>query len=190
MEVEVKLPVADPEEAARRLEEGGAVLRRPRELEDNRLFDLPDRSLTSSGRLLRVREVTGRVTVTAKAPPDAAAADPRYKVRREAEITVDDAEAFVAVLRVAGFEPLWRYQKYRRTYRWDGAEVVVDETPAGAFLEVEGSPATIEEIVERLGDAVGPRTIGTYRDVWIAACARRGEEVGDMLFEPGAGSTS
>jgi len=188
METEIKLAVRDAEEAARRLEAAGAVLRSPRALEDNRLFDLADRRLTGEGRLLRVRETAGRVVVTAKAP--APASDPRYKIRREAEVEVPDAEAFVAMLAVAGFEPLWRYQKYRRAYDWDGTEVVVDETPAGAFLEVEGEPAAIERVVTRLGDAAGPRLTASYHDVWVAVCARDGREAGDMLFGADAERTA
>lgn len=195
MEIEIKLAVDDAEAAARILEEGGAEAKVPRTFEDNRLFDLPGRPLTAEGRLLRVREYAGRVIVTAKAPvgaggaaTEAAAADgeTRYKIRREAEIIVPDAEAMVAVLRTAGFEPLWRYQKYRRIYAWKGAEVVLDETPAGAFLEIEGDPAAIDRIVARLGGHAGERLTDTYREVWEAHCAERGIPVGDMLFATGA----
>lgn len=183
MEIEIKLAVADPDAAVRRLDEMGAVLRGARVFEDNRLFDLPDRALARSGRLLRVREAASRTTVTAKAPADIASPS-LYKVRHEAEVVLPDADGFIEVLRVAGFEPTWRYQKYRRTFDVEGAEVTVDETPAGSFLEVEGEPATIERVVELLGDVAGPRFTGTYRDVWAAVCAARGETTGDMLFRP------
>lgn len=187
MEIEIKLAVDDAEAVAKVLEAAGATPRVPRAFEDNRLFDLPGRPLTAAGRLLRVREFAGRVTVTAKAPlgagePDDREAERRYKIRREAEIVVPDAEAMAAVLRTAGFEPLWRYQKYRRIYAWQGAEVVLDETPAGTFLEIEGDPDAIDGIVARLGTHAGARRTDTYREVWEAHCAARGVPAGDMLF--------
>ena len=100
---------------------------------------------------------------------------------------MEDAEAFVAVLETAGFEKLWRYQKYRRKYAWEGAEIVVDETPAGTFLEIEGEPDVIDRLVARLGGNVGAPQTGSYRDVWEAHCAKHGLEVGDMLLPGQAG---
>lgn len=188
MEIEVKLAVEDAEEATRLLEASGAELRSPRALEDNRLFDLPDRPLTRSGRVLRVREFSGSVIVTAKGPAGSSAPDEsRYKVRTESETVVPDADAIVAVLETAGFEQLWRYQKYRRKYECEGAEIVVDETPAGTFLEIEGEPDVIDRIVARLGSHVGAPQTGTYREVWEAYCAKHGREVGDMLLPGEAG---
>ncbi len=105
----------------------------------------------------------------------------------QAEAGAESAADVMGVLEMAGFEPLWRYQKYRRTYDCEGAEVVVDETPAGSFLEIEGEPDAIERVVERLGADAGRRITGSYRDVWEAACRERGVEPGDMLFEDPAG---
>lgn len=184
VEVEIKLAVDDAEQAAAMLADAGAVATSPRALEDNRLFDLPGRPLTAAGRLLRVREYAGRVIVTAKAPPGGRGeGNDRYKERHESEIVVEDAAAMVAVLEAAGFELLWRYQKYRRVWAWDGAEVMLDETPAGAFLEIEGERDVIERLVERIGARAGARRTDTYRDVWEAHCAARGIEAGDMVFE-------
>ncbi len=185
MEYEIKVAVQDPEDAARRLESLGARLESPRALEDNQLWDWPDRSLASSGRLLRIREIADKVVVTAKAPAGDSPVSgdgTRYKIRRESETLVPDARAMAAVLETAGFVPLWRYQKYRRTYSLEGAEVVVDETPAGNYLEIEGEPEVIERVVTRLELEANERITGSYWDLWQEVCRHRGEEPGDMLF--------
>jgi adenylate cyclase class 2 len=180
VEVEIKVAVEDAARAARELEKLGASCVVPRSFEDNVLFDRPDRALTGEGRLLRLRVCAGRATLTAKAPADADR--PGYKVRRETEADVPDAPALADALRAAGFGTLWRYQKWRTTYHWQGAEIVVDETPAGAFLEIEGATEAIDRVAAALGVDPSHRLTGTYRDVWEAHCASRGAAVGDMVF--------
>ncbi len=180
MEIEIKVAVDEAAAVVRRLEEFGATLEQSRSFEDNVLLDRPDRELTRAGRLLRVREFAGRSILTAKAP----AADERegFKVRREEESIVPDGATMRAALEDAGFETLWRYQKWRTVYRWRSTEIVVDETPAGAFLEVEGEPADIDRVAAELDVDPARRLTGTYRDVWEAWCERHGEPVGDMVF--------
>lgn len=202
LEIELKLEVADVDAVETRLRELGAETVAPRAFEDNRLFDSSDRSLTGAGRLLRLRESGGKVILTAKGPSPGS--DPRYKIRREEEVTVLDdgsvpgagsspgagsmsgsvsasaAGRLTELLHLAGFETLWRYQKYRHTFRWKDAEVVIDETPAGAFVEIEGPPAAIEDLVAELGPLAGRRIPGTYRDVWEEH--QRSDTPGDMLF--------
>ena len=46
---------------------------------------------------------------------------------------------------------VFRYQKYRESYHWRDVEIVVDETPIGTFLEIEGPVSTIHEAARALG---------------------------------------
>jgi len=69
-----------------------------------------------------------------------------------------------------GLEVRFRYEKYRASFRLSEAEVCCDETPIGAFLEIEGSPEEIARIAERLSldmkDAMGlsyPRLYQLHR---------------------------
>jgi adenylate cyclase class IV len=55
-----------------------------------------------------------------------------------------------AILESLGLEVRFRYEKYRAVFRLSEAEVSCDETPIGAFLEIEGSPEEIAETAERL----------------------------------------
>ena len=185
-EIEVKVRVGDAEEISRRIEAAGGSLVVPRTFEDNRLYDLPDGALGRAGGLLRLREAGGRAVLTGKGPAGAAAGA-RYKVRTEEESVVPSAEAMASVLAAAGFIVRWRYQKYRREYRMDGALVTVDETPHGPWIEIEGEPAAIEAAAARLGvDGADFETL-TYRELHERECARAGRPVGDMVFVPGPG---
>lgn len=184
-EIEIKIRVDDPESTAARLEGLGARLARARHFEDNTTFDLPGRPLLAARRLLRVRQ-TDHAVVTAKAPPEEGAADARYKVVREVEAWVPDRDEFVEALEHAGLEPLWRYQKWRREYEWEGASLVIDEIPHGAYLEIEGQPDQIDRLAAKLGFTEADWLRSTYREIHAAACAAAGRPLDDMVFpDPG-----
>lgn len=180
-ETEIKLPIDDVDAAVRRVEELGAELVTPRHFEDNRLFDTEARALGRSGKLLRVREASGRCLVTSKAPVESAEPS-RFKERHEIELVVADAAAIVAIFENIGFRVLWRYQKYRREYRLSGASVVLDEIPHGAFWEIEGEPADIDSIAALLGYLQSDYVTESYGELHRRACEARGEPVGDMVF--------
>ncbi|MBP1612115.1 MAG: adenylate cyclase [Acidobacteria bacterium] len=191
-EIEIKLAIDDADEARRRLGEAGAVALAARSFEDNRLYDDAARSLKSSGRLLRIRAVGGRNVLTFKAKPDGPAGDARYKIRDEYETEIADAAELDRVLRALGFEPAYRYQKYRQPYRLGGVEVLLDETrlggvevlldetPVGNFLELEGPPEAIDAAARTLGFAPADYDTRTYRELHQARTGR--EEPGDMVF--------
>jgi adenylate cyclase class IV len=54
------------------------------------------------------------------------------------------------ILESLGLEVRFRYEKYRATYLLSEAEVSCDQTPIGAFLEIEASPGEIARVAERL----------------------------------------
>ena len=100
-------------------------------------------------------------------------------VPQEVELAAADADALEAILRGAGFRPVFRYQKYRETYRLGEVEIVVDETPIGTFLEIEGPPPQIHATASALG--MGPRDYVTasYAALFFASGGK-----GDMVFPP------
>jgi adenylate cyclase class 2 len=74
----------------------------------------------------------------------------KIKQRRESETFLGDGRAMEAILESLGLEVRFRYEKYRATFRLGEAEVSCDETPIGAFLEIEGSPEEIAATAARL----------------------------------------
>ena len=178
-ENEIKLAFPSPETAVSRLRKAGAREVQPRSFEDNVLFDFPDRSLTGSGRMLRLREFAGSALLTFKGP---IAGDHRHKVRLEHETLVASPEELRSILAGLGFEPMYRYQKFRATYRLDEVEAALDETPLGTFVELEGAPDDIDRAAAALGADRSEFIFATYRELQEKDAAGRGEVAGDLLL--------
>ena len=184
-ENEIKLAFPSRETAALRLLAAGARQVHARAFEDNVLFDLADRALSKSGRLLRLRDFDGVSLLTFKA---SVAGEHRHKVKIEHETAIADPAALRSILLGLGFEAVYRYQKYRATYRLGAVEAAVDETPLGTFIELEGSPDEVDKAAEALGAAPSDFIRATYRELQEQDAAARGLIAVDMLL-PGSGPT-
>jgi adenylate cyclase class 2 len=174
VESEVKLRVADAEFARDKIRVLGARRAQARHFEDNVLFDDPARSLLGKGSVLRIRRAEGAGVLTFKGPRQIVEG---IKSRPELETAVPDPDGFEAVLRALGYEPVFRYQKYRETYRWNGVEIVVDETPIGTFLEIEGEVADVHRAAAALGFTPEDYVAESYAALFFAAGGQ-----GDMVF--------
>ena len=184
-ENEIKLAFPSRETAVLRLLAAGARQVHARAFEDNVLFDLADRALSKSGRLLRLRDFDGVSLLTFKA---SVAGEHRHKVKIEHETAIADPAALRSILLGLGFEAVYRYQKYRATYRLGAVEAAVDETPLGTFIELEGSPDEVDNAAEALGAAPSDFIRATYRELQEQDAAARGLIASDMLL-PGSGPT-
>lgn len=152
----------------------GATPSRPRHFEDNVLFDDARSSLQASGRALRLRRTDAGAIVTYKGPRVAGAG---VKSRPEIEVAVGDGDAAQQVLEALGYRKVFRYQKYREAFRWRDAEIVVDETPIGTFLEVEGPIETIHAAAAALGRGPADYVDESYAALFVAS-----GRIGDMVF--------
>jgi adenylate cyclase class 2 len=197
LEIEIKLRVDGVAEIARRLRRMKARSL-GRVHERNTLFDTSDHALGRSGRVLRVRSMEdanpggkrlGRLrrerkvsgVLTFKSPVEGG----RYKTRRETEVTVGSPEQAERILEGLGYQPWFRYEKFRTTYRLPGLPRLVidlDETPIGAFLELEGPPESIDRAAERLGYGPGDYLRESYYELFERERERAGLERGRMLF--------
>jgi adenylate cyclase class 2 len=136
--------------------------------------------------MLRVRSAGGRHWLTFKGP---ASRSRRYKTRQESETELTNAQAAGDVLLQLGLEPVFRYEKYRSVHagrgRWSGGEVMVDETPIGDFVELEGSPAWIRRLARALGATEQEFITQDYSVLYAAWCRRRRLPVRHMVFHRG-----
>lgn len=174
VESEIKLRLTSPEAGREALLRLGAVLVRPRHFEDNVLLDDEISSLASGGRALRIRRAEGRAILTYKGPRLVLDG---IRSREEVETEVPDPDALEVILLGLGFRRRFRYQKYRAVHAWRDVEIVLDETPLGTFLEVEGSRETIHEAARALGFAPCDYVTESYAALFFAAGGR-----GDMVF--------
>ena len=118
----------------------------PRTHELNTLYDRGG-DMRRHGEVLRIRKYGQKWTVTHKSK----SADTRYKTRLETETRVDDGEALELIFRAMGFEPAFRYEKYRSEWSDGTGHVVLDETPIGSVGEIEGAPEWIDRVAAELG---------------------------------------
>jgi adenylate cyclase class 2 len=108
-----------------------------------------------------------------------------YKVRREIEFSVPDSRAFHEVLTALRLAPAFYYEKIRATYRLErirGMEITLDETPVGAFLELEGNPAGIDRTRRALGYRAEDAILLSYGAIYAAWCHEQGVTARDMVF--------
>ncbi|MEO5935961.1 MAG: class IV adenylate cyclase [Terriglobales bacterium] len=145
-EVEIKFRIGDLRALTRRLPAAGFRLKTRRTLEQNTLFDDAERRLASRGDVLRIRSYGKVWTLTHKTR----GSEGRHKVRTETETVVADGEALTAILHSLGFQPAFRYEKFRTEWTDGKGDVVLDETPIGNFGEIEGPAAWIDRTANKL----------------------------------------
>lgn len=186
-ETEVKISVTELTSIAQKLQQAGFSESVPRVFEANVLFDTREGSLRSGGTMLRLRQVGERTVITWKGPQVAGP----HKSRPETETTVESYDALHAILTEIGFQPTFRYEKFRTEYQEPSAQgvVTVDETPIGFFLELEGNGDWIDRTARRLGFSPTDYILDSYGKLYLADCEKHGRTPGNMIFpamDPGA----
>lgn len=179
-EIEIKLLVDDLAALRQRLLALGATLHTPRTYEDNWCFDTPEHRLQQQDCLLRLRR-DQRNLLTYKEPP--AAAETAYKVRHEYEIEVSDFAQARALVEKLGFTPVLRYEKYRETFRYQEADILLDDTPLGAVVEIEGRRDVIEWLTTQLELGDAPRLTCSYGEMFEAVRTVYALDFRDMTFD-------
>jgi adenylate cyclase, class 2 len=134
-ELEVKFLVNNLQKIELRLRTLEAQLVQERVFEKNLRFDLPDESLQKSFRVLRLRQDENTV-LTFKGPGKMVDG---IREREEWEVTVSNFAGMQRILESLGYDVYFIYEKYRTTYEINSAHVMLDETPLGTFVEIEGN---------------------------------------------------
>jgi adenylate cyclase class 2 len=186
IETEVKLRWNGTAQEARALiEERGYTVSVPRTLESDQLFDLPSATLRQSDRILRLRktispEGTARAMVTYKGP----ATRDGYKNREEIEFDVSDSGTFTLVLHRLGYQPVFRYEKFRTQLKAAGEPglIAIDDTPIGVYLEIEGPQDWIDSTAARLGLPKAQFLTVSYAGLYREFREQHPELPADMTF--------
>jgi adenylate cyclase class 2 len=179
-ETEIKLAVKDARSARRRLREAGFVVSRPRVFEVNTVLDTPELGLRASSRLLRIRQAGRVATVTFKGVPETG----KHKSREELELEISNAATMTSIMERLGYHRVFRYEKYRTEFRQPrrAGIAMLDETPVGVYLELEGTPHWIDLSARRLGFKESDYITASYGRVYLDWCAANGCKPGDMTF--------
>jgi adenylate cyclase class 2 len=179
-ENEIKLAVADPAAARGLLRRAGFRLLRRRVFEANTLFDTPRLDLRRRRVLLRLRQAGRTITLTFKGQP----LPGPHKTREELETGLADGARFTEILARLGLDPVFRYEKYRTEFRMPRGpgRAMLDETPIGVYLELEGPPAWIDRTAARMGFAPRDYITASYGRLYLDWCQRERRTPGNMVF--------
>lgn len=179
-EIEVKFALENRKALTERLVAAGAEQLFPETFEDNIIFDRRG-ELRTRGSLLRLRKFGRFVLATYKGP---VAFSGGIKSREEVQTALESFERGVALFDALGFKPVFRYQKFREVWKLRGAEIVLDRTPIGEYLEIEGSAETITDVAKRLGLAVENGIRSSYADLYRQQRRTRPDLPENMVFDP------
>jgi adenylate cyclase class 2 len=180
-EIEIKLRIAEPARLIAAVDKAGARLVREREFEDNRLYDFPEHDLMRRESMLRLRTTPGSALLTYK---DSPRVEEGAKVRDEIEVKFEADSPLAAILQRIGMVPQFRYQKYRTTWSRGDLTITLDETPIGAFAELEGPKPAIDAMAAELGYAPSDYIVGSYRELFFQSLAAGDEGKAGMIFPP------
>ena len=180
-EVEIKLSVSNLKSMGAQIRQHGWRVSSRRKFEANWLFDCVNKSLQRSDHLLRVRQSGRTAWLTVKGPVQQNKA---HKIRNEIEIEISNANTTITLLETLGYSIAWRYEKYRRCFTKtdEPGKILLDETPIGNYLELEGSAIWIDNTSVTLGFSRSDYIIASYRSLFEQY--RRSHSVGpNMIFD-------
>jgi adenylate cyclase, class 2 len=180
VETEIKLRLVRAAATRRLLGRLGFEVTRRRVFEINLVFDTPTGALRRQRKLLRLRQAGDVRTITFKGPPVAS----RHKSREEVESGFADMAAMRRLLDGLGFSLVFRYEKYRTEYQGadPGGVVMLDRTPIGDFLELEGGARWIDRTALALGFSLTDYITASYARLYLEDCEAKGVEPGNMVF--------
>jgi adenylate cyclase class 2 len=180
-ENEIKLRVESARTAETLLRSHRFSVTRDRVFEVNRVYDTPDRLLRRKNNVLRVREAGSSCILTLKG---SAANSSRHKSRTECETGVSDAAALDKILGGLGYQCVFRYEKYRTEYQRAGepGTAMLDETPIGIYLELEGPPEWVDSTAAELGYASDRYITASYGTLYHQHCRQIGVVPSHMVF--------
>jgi adenylate cyclase class 2 len=177
-EIEIKFRIKSMSAVVRSLKQAGfkCVTRSTHEM--NSLYDLPGQKLRTRGDLLRLRKYGNSWILTHKAKGKAG----RHKSRVELQTDIEDGKQMDAILRALGFEPTFRYEKFRAEWSDGKGHVVLDKTPIGNFGEVEGPSRWIDRTAQALGISRSDYITETYAPMFFEWKRRTHSKAAEMTF--------
>jgi len=179
LEREIKLRFETAEAARAAVLHTGAEPIRCRRFQEDCLLDTIDETVRRRRCVLRVRLESGKSLLTFKGPVQPSL----KKLRDELETIVGDGPQLLSILEALGFHVWFRYEKYREEYALGEVIVAVDETPVGAFVEIEGGDRGIHDMAQALGRGPSDYLFDSYRRLYMLDCEAHGVPPADMLFE-------
>lgn len=161
IEKEIKIEVKNPKELLSFLAQKG-IKKVSEGFQRTIRMDTPNLDLEKRGTFLRVR-TGGKNIVTLKKKIKSSG---EVFERQELETEVKDPELFADIFAELGFARRFIMEKYRIDYKYKNTKISLDELPFGVFVEIEGDPENIKNVVKELNlDLINKITV-TYWDLF------------------------
>ena len=148
--------------------------------EINICFDDKKQTLLEQKALLRLRK-DKKNTLTFKSR--GTVSDTDVKVMEELEVTVDDFDATRKILSALGYCEAIRYEKWRETFSFQSAFLLIDSMPFGNFLEIEGEKPVIMSLASEIGLRWEDRILHNYLEMFKIIKDRMNLPFNDLTFE-------
>jgi adenylate cyclase class 2 len=177
-EIEIKFVAPDLRALRHRLRTLGFKQVTPRTREMNVLYDLPGHPLRTRGELLRLRKYGEKWKLTHKAQ----GAVGRHKSREETETGIENGPRMHRILLSLGFQPSFRYEKFRSEWTDGQGHVVLDETPIGNLGEIEGPSRWIDRTAADLGVSRKDYITSSYAELFSQWKQKTGSQADEMTF--------
>ena len=179
-EIEAKFPIGDKAQLRERILALGAELRIDEVYELNYILDRDAAPLQDSYQRLRLRLQGSVATLTYKRSLKKIEG---VAFREEVETEVSDFENTRLILARLGYTTRFIYEKYRSVFQAGDCVLMLDETPIGTYLEIEGdSNDQIFAMAERLGLDSGAAIDSGYYQLFLNWKAAVGVDDRDMIF--------
>ena len=178
-ETEIKLSVPGVDAGRALLRRAGFGVSRRRVFEVNIAFDTDARAIGGADCLLRIRSAGRRATLTFKGAPTF----DKHKSREELELVISAPKTLESIFERLGLKPVFRYEKYRTEFVLGEGAAMLDETPIGVFVELEGPPEWIDRMAAAMGYPQERYITASYGALYVELCRRFGEKPGNMVFE-------
>ncbi len=179
-EIEAKFQLDNRRRIVARLEELRAEQLYPETFEDNIILDRRG-ELKTRGALLRVRQFGRYTIVTFKGP---VSFNSGFKSRDEVQTGIESFDRAISLFDSLGYRPTFRYQKMREVWKLRDSEVVLDRTPIGDYLEIEGAENEIATIAEELSLEMANAIRASYVDLYKRERRVRADLPENMVFSP------
>jgi adenylate cyclase class 2 len=181
-ENEVKIAAADPGKLRSLLRQHGFRVTKRRVFEQNIVLDDETGSLKTRSLLLRIRSAGKIITCTFKGKEMPGV----HKRREEREFRADSLDECLALFHGLGYNPSFRYEKYRTEFSREGEPglAMLDETPIGVFLELEGPSRWLDGAARDLGFSRDDYIFASYGRLYSEWCAEYGIDSTAMEFKP------
>lgn len=180
IEKEAKFYIRELEKVEANLIRLGATCSQPKTAELNLRFDTPEKTLSASMQVLRLRRDT-RARLTYKGPADASST---VSARPEYEVEISDLETGRRILESLGYQVMTIYEKKRASYTFGDVEVSLDQMPFGDFIEIEGpNEASIQLIANKLGMTWENRSSQSYMRLFMTVKTNLGLNFRDLTFD-------